>query len=88
MVLPLLVLPFLAMIFWALGGGRATTVQGEVNRTGLNLELPGAHFKKGEELWDKLSLYDQAQRDSAKYEEAKRNDPYYEMKTLQERNND
>jgi len=84
MVLPLLVLPFITMIFWALGGGQATSVQaGEVKLSGLNLDLPGANFKKGEELWDKFSLYEQAKRDSLKYEEARKNDPYYEMKTLQ-----
>lgn len=83
MVLPLLVLPFITMIFWALGGGQATSVQAkEITLSGLNLDLPGAHFKKGEELWDKFSLYEQAKRDSLKYEEARKNDPYYEMKTL------
>lgn len=82
MVLPLLALPFITMIFWALGGGQGTPVQAQEIRSGLNLELPGAHFDKEDELWDKFTLYEQAKRDSLKYEEARRNDPYYVVSTL------
>lgn len=82
MVLPLLVLPFITMIFWALGGGQGTTAQAKEIQSGLNLSLPGAHFVKEDELWDKFTLYEQAKRDSLKYEEARRNDPYYEVATL------
>ncbi len=82
MVLPLLVLPFITMIFWALGGGEGTQVQAQEIRSGLNMELPGAHFEKEDELWDKFTLYEQAKRDSLKYEEARRNDPYYVVSTL------
>lgn len=84
MVLPLLVTPFITMIFWALGGGSGTQVQAQPFQSGINMELPGAHFNKEEELWDKFSLYEQAKRDSLKKEEAKRNDPYYVMATLEE----
>lgn len=82
MVLPLLALPFITMIFWALGGGQGTTVQAKEIQTGLNLSLPGAHFDREDELWDKFSLYEQAKRDSLHYEEARRNDPYYEVAML------
>jgi conjugative transposon TraM protein len=82
MVLPLLVLPFITMIFWALGGGQGTPVQAQQMKSGLNLELPGAHFDKEDELWDKFTLYEQAKRDSLKYDEARRNDPYYVVATL------
>ena len=82
MVLPLLVFPFVTMIFWALGGGQGTPVHAQEIRSGLNLELPGAHFGKEDELWDKFALYEQAKRDSLKYEEARRNDPYYVVGTL------
>jgi conjugative transposon TraM protein len=82
MVLPLLVMPFVTMIFWALGGGQGTAVQAKEVKSGLNMELPGAHFDKEDELWDKFALYEQAKRDSLKYEEAKRNDPYYVVSTL------
>lgn len=86
MVLPVLVLPFITMIFWALGGGQGTPVKAEALKSGLNLNLPGAHFEKEDELWDKFSLYEQAKRDSLKYEEARRNDPYYVVSTLTARN--
>lgn len=83
MVLPLLVTPFVTMIFWALGGGQGTPVQAQEFKSGLNTELPGAHFDKEDELWDKFALYEQAKRDSLKYEEARRNDPYYVVATLE-----
>jgi conjugative transposon TraM protein len=79
MVLPLLALPFITMMFWALGGGQGTSVQAHtVSHTGLNLSLPDAYF--GEmEIWDKLALYEMAERDSAKYEEARESDPYFDL---------
>ena len=83
MVLPVLVTPFLAAIFWALGGGTGTPVQAMSNeRTGLNLELPDAHFNN-EEL-TKLMLYDQAKRDSAKQRELRENDPYFDLAMLED----
>lgn len=45
MVLPMLVLPFIAMIFWALGGGQGSPAQtSSKEKTGLNTQLPEAHF--------------------------------------------
>jgi conjugative transposon TraM protein len=82
MALPILTLPFITMIFWALGGGQGTPAQAQVKHSGLNLEVPGAHFGKEDELWDKFTLYEQAKRDSIKREEAKRNDPYYVISTI------
>jgi conjugative transposon TraM protein len=85
MVLPLLVTPFLTLIFWALGGGQGTATYGmKTKNAGLNLELPNAQFQKDDNAWDKLSLYQQAQRDSIKYNEAKRNDPYFKLPPLKE----
>lgn len=83
MILPLLVLPFLTMIFWALGGGQGTPVQAKTLNKGLNFELPDAHFQD-KEIWNKLSLYEMAERDSAKFEEARESDPYFDLITFQE----
>lgn len=83
MALPLLVLPFLTMIFWALGGGQGTPVQAKSLNNGLNFELPDAHFQD-KEIWNKLSLYEMAERDSAKFEEARESDPYFDLITFQE----
>ncbi len=83
MVLPLLVLPFLTMIFWALGGGKGTPAQAHaIEQTGLNLELPNAHFNV-EEVWNKLNLYEQAERDSLRFQEAIENDPYFDFTSLE-----
>ncbi|MEQ1588144.1 MAG: conjugative transposon protein TraM [Cyclobacteriaceae bacterium] len=81
MILPLLVTPFITMIFWALGGGQATPVQAVTNQSGLNLNLPSAHFIDKPEF-DKLTLYEQRQRDSAKFQDALENDPYFDLRTL------
>jgi conjugative transposon TraM protein len=79
MVLPLLVLPFLTMMFWALGGGQGTPAQASViDFGGLNVTLPDAHFDEME-IWDKMSLYEMAERDSARYEEARESDPYFDL---------
>ncbi|MGC3947994.1 MAG: conjugative transposon protein TraM [Chryseolinea sp.] len=83
MALPLLVLPFVTMIFWVLGGGQETSVQAQPIKSRVNTELPWAHFEKEDEIWDKFALYEQAKRDSVKHEEARRNDPYYITATLE-----
>src|SRR5688500_475050 len=81
LVLPLLVIPFLTMAFWALGGGKGTEEVAETK--GLNLELPNANLKEDKGL-DKLSFYDQAAKDSMKMEEWIRNDPYFKRDTVPE----
>ena len=78
LVLPVLVIPFITLAFWALGGGKgsdAKAAQGDT-QTGLNLELPNANFKK-DEVMDKLGYYEKAASDSAKLIELMKNDPYF-----------
>ena len=79
LVLPLLVMPFLTMAFWALGGGKSNEPVIAKEQKGLNLNLPDAKMKD-ENLTDKLSFYDKADKDSAKMEEWMRTDPYYQQK--------
>lgn len=76
LVLPLLVIPFLTMAFWALGGGQGNKEIVAAKQQGLNLNLPDAKMKD-DNLTDKLSFYDKADKDSAKLEEWMRTDPYY-----------
>jgi conjugative transposon TraM protein len=79
LILPLIVLPFLVIIFVLLGGGKdPSTGLSSRQTSGLNTHLPDAHFKKGNEK-SKLSLYEEASRDSAILKEKIRNDPYYLM---------
>lgn len=79
LVLPLLVIPFLTMAFWALGGGKGNEPVAANEQKGLNLNLPDAKMKD-ENLTDKLSFYDKADKDSAELEEWMRTDPYYQQK--------
>ena len=79
LVFPLLVIPFLTMTFWALGGGQAKEETTEVKQKGLNLNLPDANMSD-DNLTDKLSFYDKADKDSAKLEEWMKTDPYYQQK--------
>lgn len=80
LVLPLLVIPFLTMAFWALGGGRGKT-SSSVTAKGLNLDLPNANLKE-DKLRDKLGFYDKADKDSLKMEEWIRSDPYFKRDTV------
>ncbi len=77
LMLPLLTLPFVTLAFWALGGGKVT--EETTSPTGLNLNLPDAKLMDDKNP-DKLSFYDQADKDSLKREEALRNDPNYKFK--------
>lgn len=79
LVLPLLIIPFLTMAFWALGGGQSKQNTTTAKQPGLNLNLPDAGLKD-DNMADKLSFYDKADKDSLKKEEWMRNDPYYQQK--------
>lgn len=74
LMLPLLALPFVTLAFWSLGGGKTT--EETTSATGLNLNLPEATLKD-DKNFDKLSFYNQADKDSIRREEALRNDPNY-----------
>jgi conjugative transposon TraM protein len=86
-VLPLLVLPFVTLLFWALGGGKPNDVQAQKqnSKQGLNVELPGANLKEDKSL-DKMSYYEKAALDSLKLQELIKNDPYYLRRTSAEKN--
>ena len=79
LVLPLMVIPFLTMAFWALGGGQSGQAVTTGKQTGLNLNLPDAGLKD-DNMTNKLSFYEKADKDSMKLEELMRNDPYYKKK--------
>jgi conjugative transposon TraM protein len=77
LILPLLVLPFITMAFWALGGGKGNTDKNAITATtGLNTKLPESSLKDDKNV-DKLSYYDKADTDSLKRKELLRSDPYY-----------
>ena len=79
-VLPLLVLPFMTLLFWALGGGKVTNANAQQAQQGFNMQLPGANLKDDKPL-DKLSYYEKAASDSLKLQQLMENDPYYTQRT-------
>jgi conjugative transposon TraM protein len=77
LILPLLVLPFITMIFWALSGGKVEKAQAQAAvKKGFNVNLPDANLKNDKPM-DKMSYYEQAQMDSIKFHELVKNDPNY-----------
>lgn len=77
LVLPLLVLPFMTLMFWSLGGGKVeNTVAQTLTNEGFNMDLPDAYLKDDKPL-DKMSYYDKAASDSSKLKELMKNDPNY-----------
>jgi conjugative transposon TraM protein len=78
MAFPLLTTPFLVMIFWALGGGTQAPSISVEERNGLITSLPDARLDE-KDIWDKLNLYERAKADSIRYEEARENDPYFDL---------
>src|SRR6266542_2378858 len=84
-VLPLIVIPFLTMAFWAFGGGKTTSSSSSKSQKqtlGLNVNLP-ASGDKDNSFTDKLSFYEKADKDSAKLKKEISDDPYYNLsKTL------
>lgn len=77
LVLPIVIFPFLTMLFWALGGGKGsgTTIMSQDKR-GFNIVLPNPEFKEDSAL-DKMSYYDQAALDSLELMEQIKKDPNY-----------
>ncbi|OKS85682.1 conjugative transposon protein TraM [Mucilaginibacter polytrichastri] len=75
LVLPLLVLPFITLAFWALGGGKMQAAEAAtVQQKGFNLNLPDANLKDDKPM-DKMRYYEDAQKDSARIRGLEQNDP-------------
>lgn len=78
LALPLLIVPFLSMFFWALGGGKGDATKTSTTGTakGLNTRLPDAHIAEDKGI-DKMSIYQQADKDSVLFKQEMQTDPYY-----------
>ena len=81
LVLPVLILPFITLAFWSMGGGQHTKNLGAPTHTGLNLQLPEATLKENKDA-DKLSFYNDADADAMKRQESMRNDPFYKSDSV------
>ncbi|MBV9986839.1 MAG: conjugative transposon protein TraM [Chitinophagaceae bacterium] len=73
-MLPVIVVPFLTLVFWILGGGKGNG-SARVAMSGLNMRLPNAMVDK-DSARDKLAFYMVAEHDSSKRAEQLRIDPY------------
>jgi conjugative transposon TraM protein len=80
LILPLVIIPFLTLAFWALGGGKGTSQQQSPSSSGLNMQLPDAHLKNDKDE-NKMSFYEKAERDSVKFRQAVKNDPLFQITT-------
>lgn len=69
LVLPVLIVPFVTMAFWALGGGKGKALSPIAKKEGLNPLLPDAKLKADKGL-NKMSFYELADKDSQKLKEA------------------
>jgi len=74
LALPILVIPFLTLMFWSLGGGKSNAAKAETPK-GFNNQLPQAVLPGKNDL-NKLSYYNQAKVDSQKRQQALQSDPY------------
>jgi len=78
LVLPLLTIPFITGLLWALDDKGRDEKRKEIqqDRHGLNPELPGAHLKD-DRTSDKMDFYSDAQMDSVKRMEKERSQAFY-----------
>ncbi len=71
--LPAVIVPFLTLFFWLMGGGAVTT-EVVTKKNGLNTQLPTAKVK--DSVKDKMAFYVSADADSSRRLEQMRMDPY------------
>ncbi|RAJ80123.1 conjugative transposon TraM protein [Chitinophaga dinghuensis] len=76
LVLPIIVFPFATLIFWALGGGKGTAAPAVYTKDAFNYSLPAPVLPDDSKM-SKLDYYEKAARDSAKWRDIARRDPYY-----------
>lgn len=74
LILPLLTLPFITLTFYAMGGGQGLADTTTQPQQGINSQLPEAQLS-GDQL-DKMSMYSQSEKDSARIAQQSKDDPY------------
>ena len=75
LLLPAVIIPFLTLLLWSLGilGSNAADA---APTGGLNTQLPDAKLKENK-TWNKLSFYEQADKDSLRYQDELKSDPSF-----------
>lgn len=74
-MLPILAVPFLTLLFWAMGGGTSSIAEKPSTEKGLNQSLPETAIP--ESGLSKLNYYERADEDSSRQENLKSKDPYF-----------
>lgn len=74
LLLPVIVLPFLYLVFYTLGGGKNHKEEAATG-PGLNTELPQARFDPKKAIMDKLAAYEKASHDSMIRQKYQQQDP-------------
>src|SRR3569833_1869903 len=64
LAIPILILLFLTMAFWALGGGKDNKTASVLPERGIDLALPSAQFKDNKQK-DKMDIYQAAGKDTS-----------------------
>lgn len=80
--LPIVIIPFLTLAFWALGGGKGDNKK-PITDSGLNLQLPSAHLKSDRGN-DKLSFYKIAEEDSERFRKEIKSDPLFQRSLIRD----
>src|SRR4051812_19587067 len=85
LVMPVIIVPFVVFIFWVLGlvGPSEAIASGPGSARGININLPAA-IPSADSSWDKLHFYQQADRDSAKLRQLRRQDPYLNEEKIEQ----
>jgi conjugative transposon TraM protein len=79
LVIPILVYPFFTFLLYSLGIiGNAKAETNLQAQKGFNINLPNPTPAK-DSNWNKLKFYEEADRDSAKYQSLLKNDPYFQF---------
>jgi hypothetical protein len=73
---PVVVLPFVCGMFYALGGGKGDAKAVAARRMGLNMELPAVVQRPGMAFLDKAGAYLKAEQDSLRRKAFAQQDPY------------
>lgn len=77
LVMPVIIVPFIVFFCWVLGlvGPAESKASISNNSRGINVNLPAA-VPSADSSWDKLHFYEQADKDSAKLRQLRKQDPY------------
>ena len=74
-MLPVITIPFIVLLFYSLGGGKGKGEPGDSRSSALSTTLPNPWLDDQRPM-DKLSLYEQAAKDSLRKRQSDAHDPF------------